>query len=193
MWMLQQRFIIWWADKYLIIHKKICSLQVPVNNINLMQVIHSLGHIRCNSYHIWELKTSLSIVQEVENTPSMHEFWKSEEEEITQENLSSSTVNRRYYSVLGLCTCNYTQNRWSRACANKLDNILVTNLSVEIGLNMVGEGDITDQWEWQCKINFEKKNYEGWSVTIMSRAVSFQASRLKKRANARLCFYTIYH
>jgi hypothetical protein len=86
-----------------------------VNNINLMQVIHSLGHIRSNSYHIWELKTSSSIVKEVENTPSMHEF------------------------------CNYTQNRWSRACTNKLDNILVTNFSVEIGLNMVGEGDRTDQ------------------------------------------------
>lgn len=40
-----------------------------------MQVIHSLGHVRCNSYNIWELKTSSSIVKEVKNTPSMHEFW----------------------------------------------------------------------------------------------------------------------
>jgi hypothetical protein len=39
-----------------------------------------------------------------------------------------------------------------------------------------------------------KKNNEGWSVMIMSGAVSFQSSRLKKKgANALLCFYTIYH
>ena len=191
MWMLQQRFIIWWADKYLIIHKKICSLQVPVNNINLMQVIHSLGHIRCNSYHIWELKTSLSIVKEVENTPSMHEFWKSEEEEITQENLSSSTVNRRYYSVLGLCTCNYTQNRWSRACTNKLDNILVTNLSVEIGLNI---GDITDQWHWQCKNQFLKEKQWGMECDNYVKSSKFPIIKIEKKgANALVCFYTIYH
>ena len=48
---------------------------------------------------------------------------------------------RRYYSVSGLYTCNDTQNRRSRACTDKLHNIFVTNLSVKLGLNMVGEGD----------------------------------------------------
>jgi hypothetical protein len=59
---------------YLIIHKKICSLQVPVDNVDLMQVVHSFGHITCNSQHIRELKISSSIVKEVKNTPSMHEL-----------------------------------------------------------------------------------------------------------------------
>jgi hypothetical protein len=44
-----------------------------MNNINAMEEIHSIGHIRCNSNQP-AAENSSSIVKEVKNVASMQEF-----------------------------------------------------------------------------------------------------------------------
>ena len=59
---------------FVFIHQKIGSLEVPVDYIVLVQIIHSLGNINCYFEQRWKLKYTPMFMQKVVYTPSRHEF-----------------------------------------------------------------------------------------------------------------------
>lgn len=64
---------------FIFIHQEICSFQISMNYVILMQVVHSLGNIYCNLQQGWELKNTLLFMQVVINTSTRHKFCNKDE------------------------------------------------------------------------------------------------------------------
>ena len=65
-----------WSLYLMLIHQKICSLQISVDNIILMQIIHPFRNINCYPKHYWELKDTPLVVKIIINTSTRHELWR---------------------------------------------------------------------------------------------------------------------
>lgn len=74
---------------------------------------------------------------------SSNKKWKRNKEliQVVLQSTNARESKRHCENRKQLYTCNNTQNRRSRACTEKLHIIFVTNMSTELGVNMVGESD----------------------------------------------------
>jgi|APAra0007618257_1042622.scaffolds.fasta_scaffold00356_21 hypothetical protein len=56
------------------VHKKISSLKVSMNNIVLMQIIHSFRDVECHFEQRLNFKNPFVFVKEIINAPPSHEL-----------------------------------------------------------------------------------------------------------------------
>lgn len=60
---------------FMFVHKKISSLKVSMNDIVLMQIIHSFRDVKCHFEQRLNFKNAFVFVKKIINAPPSHELW----------------------------------------------------------------------------------------------------------------------
>lgn len=73
------------ATYMIVIHQQVSCLQIPMDDVFLMQIIHSPANIQCTRQQHWELKDVMMLVQKVIEASSRHVLCKIKNFSITNQ------------------------------------------------------------------------------------------------------------